>query len=156
MKLDVFHAIQRVVKGIPKRQNNALIKQLRKQLLTDLRLCFRSPGDTGETRKYVTPKKEITEKNVLKFVEKWKIQKVDNIKVLPQAAIDAVDKLFVHITSGIPPGIGTNQNERLHRKIRKWLNRTHIGVCLVVAPLSMVFYHHMDIGRNVKKVTPVS
>ena len=167
VKLDIFHAIQRIVKGIPKRQNNALIKQLRKQLLKDLRLCFRSPGDTGETRKCVTPEKEIIEKNVLKFVEKWKIQEVDNIKVLPQAAIDAVDKLFVHITSGclsgIPPGIGTNRNERLHRKIRKWLNRTRIGVCLAVALLSTVFYHHMDknshvkeVGRNAKKVTPIS
>ena len=114
-----------------------MIKQLRKQLLKDLRLCFRSPSDTGETRKYVTPEKEIIEKNVLKFVKKWKIQEADNIKVLPQAAIDAVDKLFVHITSGclsgIPPSIETNRNERLHRKIRKWLNRTRIGACLAVA-----------------------
>lgn len=59
VKLDVFHAVQRVVKSIPKRQNNALIRQLRKQLLKDLRLCFRGAEDTGETRKYVTPEKKI-------------------------------------------------------------------------------------------------
>jgi hypothetical protein len=60
------------------------------------------------------------EKNVLKFVKKWKVQEVDNIKVFPEAAIDAVDKLLVHITtgclSGIPPGNGTNRKGAITSK----------------------------------------
>ena len=50
--------------------------------------------------------------------------------------------------SDIPPGIGTNRNERLHRKIRKWLRRSRIGVCLAVALPSTIFYIHMEKGSK--------
>lgn len=168
VKLDIFHAIQRVVKTIPKRGDNALIKQLRRRLIKDLRLCFRSSSDVGETRKEATPEKSVIEGNLLEFINKWKVEEVDNIKVLPQGAANAVDNLLPHVRSGclsnIPPGIGTNRNERFHRSIRKWLGKSRVGVCLAVALLTTAFYIHMDRNaskhdrkkdRNDKKVTPI-
>ncbi len=81
-------------------------------------------------------------------------------------ACDEIEKLLVHVRLGclsdIPSGIGTNRNERLHRKIRKWLRRSHIGVCLAVALLSTIFYIHMEKsgkcvkGRESKMVVPVA
>ncbi len=167
VKLDIFHAIQRVVKSIPKRENNPLIRQLRKQLLKDLRLCFRSADDIGETRKKATPDKTIMENNVLKFVDKWKVEKVEDVDILPQTAVDTLNKLLVHVRLGclsnIPPRVGTNRNERLHRKINKWFKRCRIGICLAVALLSTIFYLHMDKnqcgerkGRDAKRVTPIN
>ena len=64
--------------------------------------------------------------------------------------------------SDIPPGIETNRNERLHRKIRKWLRRSCIGVCLAVALPSTIFYILMEKGskcikgRESKIVVPVT
>ena len=82
------------------------------------------------------------------------------------SACDEIEKLLVHVRLGclsdIHPGIGTNRNEHLHRKIRKWLRRSRIGVRLAVALLATVFYIHMEKGskcikgRESKIVVPVT
>lgn len=69
--------------------------------------------------------------------------------------------------SDIPPGIGTNRNESLHKKIPKWMKKRRIGICicLSVALLSMIFYMHMEKnsklpGKGTKRqrqmTTPIS
>lgn len=147
IKLDLFHGIQRIVKKIPKQGGNAMVKRLRKQLLKDLRLCFRNPSDVGVNRKEATPSAKITEDNIQQFITKWKDEEVESTKICPEKAHDEVRKLLVHVKleclSDIPPGIGTNRNERLHRKIRKWLKQGRIGVSLAVALLTTIFYNHM-------------
>ena len=49
-----------------------------------------------------------------------------------------------HVTlgclSGIPPGVGTNCNENIHKRLRKWLKKDRIGVALAVALLTTAFY----------------
>ena len=49
-----------------------------------------------------------------------------------------------HVTlgclSGIPPGVGTNCNENIHKRLRKWLKKDGIGVALAVALLTTAFY----------------
>ena len=48
--LDPFHAIQRVVKAIPKRSNDESFSLLRKRMTTSLRLIIRAPGDLDDIR----------------------------------------------------------------------------------------------------------
>ncbi len=143
-----------------------MIKRLRKQLMKDLRLCFRKSSDIGDERKENTPPPTVIEHNIVNFLTKWKDEEVENTKILPVLACDEIEKLLVHVRLGclsdIPSGIGTNRNERLHRKIRKWLRRSRIGVCLAVALLSTIFYIHMEKsgkcvkGRESKMVVPVA
>lgn len=60
MKLDLFHAVQRVVSKIPKRgSKGSEIKELRRRLKEDLKLVFRDPSDLGTIRTKSTPSKEI-------------------------------------------------------------------------------------------------
>lgn len=60
MKLDLFHAVQRVVSKIPKRgSKGSVIKELRRRLKEDLKLVFRDPSDLGTIRTKSTPSKEI-------------------------------------------------------------------------------------------------
>ena len=42
--------------------------------------------------------------------------------------------------SGIPPGIGTDRNENIQKRLRKWLKKDRIGVALAVALLATLFY----------------
>ena len=165
IKLDLFHGIQRIVKKIPKQSGTAVVKRLRKQLIKDLRLCFRKSSDLGDERKENTPSPTVTESNIQQFILKWKDEEIENSKILPVPAHNEIEKLLVHIKFGclsdIPPGIGTNRNERLHRKIRKWLRRTRMGVCLAVAILTTIFYIHMeqnncDKERSSKILIPIT
>ncbi len=52
VKLDIFHAVQRISKTLRKRHPYRL------QCLQDLRLVFRCDGDSGEKRLSTTPSSE--------------------------------------------------------------------------------------------------
>lgn len=129
VKLDIFHAIQQIVTKIPKRSGNKILKSLRRALLKDLRLCFRQESDYASKRMKPTPSSKTMKANLLKFLAKWESQKVDNDRVLPDIAVKEVKNLIEwHVHGGclsdIPPGIGTNRNESLHKKIKKWMNKS--------------------------------
>ena len=84
------------------------------------------------------------EANLLKFLAKWQSHKVDNDRVLPDIAVKEVKNLIErHVCSDclsdIPPGVGTNRNESLQKKIRKWMKKSRIGICLSVTLSSMIF-----------------
>ena len=60
------------------------------------------------------------------FVTKWdKITNVSGEKLFKPQTILAIEKLKHHILAGclsdIPPGGGTNRNERLHEHINKYI-----------------------------------
>ena len=63
MKLDLFHAVQRVVSKIPKRGSKGSIKELRRRLKEDLKLVFHDLSDLGTIRTKSTPSKEILLEN---------------------------------------------------------------------------------------------
>ena len=52
----------------------------------------------------------------------------------------------MHIVQGclshIPPGVGTNRNENLHRCINPFFSRCRMGIPLAVALLTILFHHH--------------
>jgi hypothetical protein len=88
------------------------------------------------------------EQNLCKFLKTWQTVTIDEVRVLPQSAVNEAEKLLKHIPSGclsnIPVGIGTNRNKRLHRKLRKWVNINRMGVSYAVAVLFVIFYNHME------------
>lgn len=106
VKLDLYHACQRFVKTLPK--SNVFTQQISKSF----GLIFRTNGDVGVNRTLATPSPKIIEANLQMFIKKWE-------KHFSQASIDAITNLRKHILKGccsyIPPGGGTQRNERLHK-----------------------------------------
>ena len=119
VKLDPFHAIQGVIKKIPKKKGcTETITQLRRQMILPLKNIFREPADKGEQRTMDTPSPEIILKNIDNFMRQWKTVEFNCIPLLPSSAVHEIEKLKGHVTkgclSGIPPSGGTNRNETLH------------------------------------------
>ena len=87
VKLDLYHACQRVVKtlskGLPKTQ----------QLSKEFGLMFRANGDTGPERERATPDEETIESNLEMFLKKWESQ-------LPVATMESIKNLRKHIRKG--------------------------------------------------------
>ena len=139
IKLDLFHAVQRITKTIPKRHVHA------SQFLKDLSLVFRSDGDCGDKRLFPTPSAEKLLTNLDKFITKW--QQNDHEKAIfkPETA-SALQRLRKHMQfgclSGIPVGAGTNRNERLHQHLGNYFNRSKIGILLAYALLSVILHFH--------------
>ena len=144
IKLDLFHAIKRILEKIPRKGVTSKLREVRQVMIKDLRLCFRDKNDIGQTRKQPTPPSDKMEKNLHEFLKKWSSELLDDIKVLPDKAVTEISKVMKHVKlgclSGIPPGIGTNRNENIHKRLRKWLKKDRIGVALAVALLATVFY----------------
>ena len=113
VKLDIFHAIQRVIKRIPKKKGcTETITQLQRQ-----KKIFCEPADKDEQRTMDTPSPEIILKNIDNFMRQWKTVEFNSILLLPSSALHEIEKLKGHVTkgclSGIPPSGGTNRNEAL-------------------------------------------
>lgn len=144
IKLDLFHAIKRILEKIPRKGVTSELREVRQVMIKDLRLCFRDEKDLGQTRKKPTPPSDKMEKNLQDFLTKWSSELLDDMKVLPDKAVTEISKVVKHVKlgclSGIPPGIGTNRNENIQKRLRKWLKKDRIGVALAVALLATLFY----------------
>lgn len=140
--LDIFHAVKRVSDKIPKRH------PLRRECMRDWQVVFRDPSDLGEKRHCPTPSPLIMEKNLDKFVERWKDAEHDGQKVLNAAALKEVDNIRVHMKkgclSGIQPGRGTNRNENLHKDLNNIMSSSKYGVELAYALLTVIFFNHNE------------
>ena len=139
VKLDIFHAVQRISKTLRKRHPYRL------QCLQDLRLVFRCDGDSGEKRLSTTPSSEKILLNFENFIKKWhKVADYNGVKLFNNETDVAIERLKKHITLGclsnIPAGCGTNKNERLHQLIGKYFNRSRIGILLAYALLSVILH----------------
>ncbi len=140
VKLDLFHAVQRITKTIPK---HFLVRRV---FLQDLRNVFRQAEDDGEDRKYPTPEPSVLKKNLEDLQSKYDKVEADGIKILNSATLTAISNLTTHIEKGclsnIPPGAGTNQNERLHRLLNESaIAVSRIGPELANALLDVIFYN---------------
>ena len=167
VKLDPFHAIQRVIKKIPKKKGcTETITQLRRQMILSLKKIFREPADKGEQRTMDTPPPEIILKNIDNFMRQWKTVEFNSIPLLPSSAVHEIEKLKGHVTkgclSGIPPSGGTNRNEALHRTLNKSLKRSRIGLELALAFLGLFFYKWNETksksnkrGQRISYIRPV-
>ena len=68
----------------------------------------------------------------------------DSANILPQSAIDEIDKLLVHVQMGCLSDIGlsggTSRNEGIHRVLNKTLKKSRIGIQFALALLGVFFY----------------
>ena len=141
VKLDIFHATQRITKTLSKRHNKF------QSCIADLQLVFREDGDSGTRRSFNTPASHVILRKLEAFDEKWRnVANQDNKKVFSTETTRAIANLKQHIIHGclsdIPPGCGTNRNERFHCHMNSLIRRSRIGVLLAYALLSVVMYSH--------------
>jgi len=139
VKLDLFHAVQRISKTIPKKHVHA------SQFLKELRMVFRSEGDCGDKRLFPTPSSQKLIENLDKFIAKWQQNDKTTTLFKPETA-SALERLRKHMQFGclsdIPVGAGTNRNERLHQHLKSYFNRSKIGILLAYALLSVILHAH--------------
>ena len=168
IKLDVFHAIQRVIKKVPRKKGcSEIMRQLRRKMICSLCYVIRDPADVGKQRTMPTPLPEVILNNFNMFESQWGKVEVDSIPLLTSSAIKEIEKLKVHVRkgclSGIPPSGGTNRNEALHKTLNKTVRRSRIGLELALAFLGLFFYKWNERimsklnnnGRRVSFVRPV-
>ena len=140
--LDIFHAIQRVTNKMSKRHPLNMV------CVQDLKLAFRDPSDSGAKRQKPTLDKTILRQSLNAFVSKWKDIEFNGAKVLPPVALREVNCILKHVDRGclshIPPGRGTNRNERLHRELKRIIHNSRLGVELGYALLTCTFYEHNE------------
>ena len=122
VKLDIFHAVQRFVRKIPKRSKHS------SQMAKEYGLVFHQLGDIGKHCSSPTPSPTIMLKKIEKFCRKW-----DSAKTSAGTSVLTKEMLKeIHINKGcfsdIPVGCGTNRNERLHRDLKKIVTTNRIGL----------------------------
>ena len=151
VSLDVFHAIQRITKTIPKRH------PLFTQCSADLRLVFRSPDDLGDVRQQSTPSSVQLMENLNSFIRKWSNCECNGWKIINSKTLFQINALKVHISKGclsnMVVGGGTNKNEALHRHINPHFNRRNkLGLPLALALLTILFHQYNS--KKLDKNTP--
>lgn len=135
IKLDVFHAIQRVTKTMHR------LKSRNPHCIEELRYIFRQCGDSGKERKSdtVAPSEIIT--NIDSYISRWNTE-------LSAESIQQLEQLKMHADRGclsfIPVSSGTNRNENLHRLLNRTMltSASTLGPELALALLSLFFYKH--------------
>ena len=151
IKLDLFHAVQRITKAVSKRNPHFY------SFVQDLRLVFRKQGDCGPTRTKATPSPAIISSNLDVFCAKWAeiSSAMLSNPVVTTCVQKEIDNLRKHIVLGclsdIPPGFGTNRNENLHKYLNKRLCGQNIGVELAVALLTTYFFMWNSKSSTVSK-----
>ena len=99
VKLDIFHAFQRISTKISKRH------PFYSKCLQDLRLMFRDPADLGETRAKETPDPNTLFKNAEMFLKKWEnVESNKGTPVLSEVAVQEVRKIQEHMKKGCLSG----------------------------------------------------
>ena len=140
--LDIFHAVQRISKQIPKRH------PYHQECLRSLQLVFRDPVDQGPTRTKSTPSPSILRQQLLQFQTVWEGISYNGREILSPAVKNEIRCLLVHIDkgclSGVLPGRGTNRNERLHRDLNSHMTNSRYGVQLAYALLTSTLFRHNE------------
>lgn len=135
VKLDLFHAVQRITKTLSRKH------PMYHQCLFRLRQVFREHGDSEEQRKSATPSRETIKQKLNDFCSEW-----STTTIWTHETTAATKNLEKHISTGcldhIPPGHGTNKNERFHRFLRSFFNRSKIGVALAYALMTVLIHAH--------------
>ena len=141
VKLDLFHAIQRVTSKVPKDRKHYLSSSL----IDDFKMIFRAHADQGETRKMETPDKQTIMTNLERLTERWKDVKYDTGEaVLNANVMHELVNLKVHIKRGcllrILVGGGSTRNENLHKNLRAVIAQSRLDCELAEALLATFFY----------------
>ena len=133
IRLDLFHACIRVVQTIPKTHSYS------KKFSGELSMIFRRNGDLAAERTMSTPCSDEIEANLERLLFAWNAE-------LSNETLHQLENLRKHIRKGclsdIPPGCGTEMNERLHRHLNRSLlcGVTKIGPELAIAVMTCALF----------------
>ena len=133
VKLDIFHAVQRIIKTLRKGTVES------HKFSKEVGLVFRKDGDVGEDRMFPTPDPECIESNLEQLLFKWKGK-------LSGPTLNAIENVREHVRrgclSGIPPSAGTTLNERLHRHLKRSMlcGASSVSPELAIPILALVLY----------------
>ena len=135
VKLDLFRAVQRITRAMPKKHPFFM------QCMADLKLVFRQPNDL----RAANSEQALT--NLDAFVFKWEKCAYQEWNIITDKTIKQVSALTQHITKGclsdIPPSRGTSRNEALHRIFYVHFVRvSRIGIPLALAILTVLYNHN--------------
>lgn len=145
VKLDLFHAVQRIIKTIPKRgKKGSVTKMIRRRMINDFTMIFRDPSDYGPSRTMNTPSKLKIFEQLKRFMCKWEHEKYLEENILSGSTVTELTNLRKHIQKGclsdIPPSCGSNRNEAMHKTLRKNISRQRLGIQLALALLGIGFF----------------
>ena len=139
IKLDLFHACQRISKLLTDKNSN-----LAERFSQNFGLALRENNDVSEIRNFETPSRE----KILTNLEHFLQSQCEYVKSMPrkESLYHELENLKVHIErgclSGLPPDGGTENSERLHRH----LDRSFLWGASVISPelagaiLAVIFY----------------
>ena len=133
VKLDPFHAIERIIKMIPKRgKKDSVTKMIRRTMTNDFTMIFRDPSDHGPSRTTNMLSKPKILEQLDNFLSKWEHEKYGDI--LPGSTITELAHLRKHVQkgclSGIPRSCGSNRNEAMHKTLHNNISRQRLGIPL--------------------------
>ena len=153
VKLDVFHAVQRITRAMSKK--NSFFHEC----IKDLRMVFRHPIDIGTKRTMPTPESSPMLQNLDNFVAKWRDVESNSQKILTNKVMKQIMSLRTHTECGclsnIDPSGGTNYNEALHRHINPHFSHAgRMGLQLVYALLTLLLYSHNCKKANILNSLP--
>ena len=136
VKLDLFHAVQRLTKKLPKKH------PMIRLCTDDFRLIFRTATDLGHKCMDSTADSKTILDNMDRFLTKWKECELDGWKLIKEA-----DLLTVHIInkgclSNLPKSAGTNRNERLHRHLRPHFSHTRLGLPMALSIMTILLHQY--------------
>ena len=161
VKLDLFHAVQRVVRELPEKSDIGSLK-----FSKEFRLVFRANEDQGCIRTMATPSPAAIKGNLELFLDRYD-SFLSSLEITKKCKImNEITKLRGHIEkgclSGILPGHGTEHNEMLHSLLNRSLLRgAHtIGPELAIALLYLLFTYYNNKLHGEKhlcnsKITPM-
>jgi len=153
VKLDIFHAIQRLIKTISKK--HSFCAEFSKRL----GLIFRQPGDIEDQRKMKTPCPEQMISNLNEFIDDWKDVHFKGWNIINENFFTEAEKLKKHINNGclanIPVGQGTNRNENLHKNLKRIFNTKKMGIETADALFAQVIYSHNSRKTENRIVPPI-
>ena len=140
VKLDLFHAVQRITKKVSKRS------RIFAELCKDYSLVFRDQRDQTNERKLSTPAPEEILRNLKNFITKrGSVKNSSGRCVISKSIGKELKNIEWHVRkgclSGIPPGCGTTRNERLHRELKKTTVTNRIGVDLAKARVERTLFN---------------
>ena len=149
MKLDIFHAIQRISATLSKYHSKF------HECLDDLRLVFRTDGDSEKSRILPTSSPEVLARKLSDFSKKWSeakdISNGSGKQLFTKQTEKAIKNLNRHIMCGclshIPASEGTNRNKRLHAHINSFFHRSRVGILLAYALISVLMHSHNNTIR---------
>jgi len=140
VKLDPFHAIQRIVSTLSKSH------PFHKNMCNDLKGFVRKITDMKGDRKDHTDSTSNLIKRLDEIVEKWtRIEHLtEGISLINAETRIAIGNLRRHINKGclsdIPPQCTTSMNENLHKFLNKLVKGQKMGPELAFAIFTMFFY----------------